>query len=91
MPMSCSYELRRLIIRRLARIEGQIRGISKMLIEDRNSVDILQQIESAQSALKGVWRETVRAHLNECITRRSAENDDYAIIDDIINRLDKIK
>jgi DNA-binding FrmR family transcriptional regulator len=55
-------------LRRLKRIEGQIRGISKMVEEDRYCADILMQVSSVQEALKGVSRELMRNHLKHCVT-----------------------
>ena len=54
---------------RLRRIEGQVRGLHKMVEEDRYCPDILMQIASVQEALKGVARELVRNHLTHCARR----------------------
>ena len=51
---------------RLRRIEGQIRGLQKMVEEDRRCPDILMQVASVQEALKGVSRELVRNHVEQC-------------------------
>ena len=53
---------------RLRRIEGQIRGLQKMVDEDRYCADILTQISSVQEALRGVGRELMRNHLKHCAT-----------------------
>jgi DNA-binding FrmR family transcriptional regulator len=53
---------------RLRRIEGQVRGIHKMIEEDRYCPDILTQILAVQEALRGVTRELVRNHLRHCVT-----------------------
>lgn len=55
-------------LKRLKRIEGQIRGIGKMVEEDRYCADIVMQISSVQQALKGVSRELMRNHLKHCVT-----------------------
>jgi DNA-binding FrmR family transcriptional regulator len=60
---------------RLRRIEGQVRGLHKMVEEDRYCPDILMQIASVQEALKGVSRELVRNHLTHC-TRRALKGSD---------------
>ena len=52
---------------RLKRIEGQIRGISKMVEDDRYCPDILNQVAAVQEALRGVARELVRNHLTHCV------------------------
>jgi DNA-binding FrmR family transcriptional regulator len=54
--------------RRLSRIEGQIRGIQRMVEEDRYCADILTQVTSAQEALRAVARALMRNHLTHCAT-----------------------
>jgi DNA-binding FrmR family transcriptional regulator len=51
---------------RLARIEGQIRGLNRMLDEDRYCVDVLQQVSSVHEALRGVGRLMVQNYLENC-------------------------
>ena len=53
---------------RLRRIEGQVRGLQKMVDEDRYCADILTQISSVQEALRGVGKELMRNHLKHCAT-----------------------
>jgi len=55
-------------IKRLRRIEGQVRGLQKMVDEDRYCADILTQISSVQEALRGVGKELMRNHLKHCAT-----------------------
>ena len=54
--------------KRLRRIEGQVRGLQKMVEDDRYYADILTQISSVQEALRGVGRELMRNHLKHCAT-----------------------
>jgi len=61
-------ELKSKNIKRLRRIEGQVRGLQKMVDEDRYCADILTQISSVQEALRGVGRELMRNHLKHCAT-----------------------
>ena len=51
---------------RLRRIEGQVRGLQKMVEEDRYCADVLTQISSVHEALRSVGRELVRNHLKHC-------------------------
>ena len=53
-------------LKRLRRIEGQIRGLQRMVEEERYCADILTQVSSAQQALRAVGRELVRNHLRHC-------------------------
>ena len=55
-------------IRRLRLIEGQVRGLQKMVDEDRYCADILMQISSVHEALRSVGRELMRNHLKHCAT-----------------------
>jgi DNA-binding FrmR family transcriptional regulator len=55
-------------LRRLSRIEGQIRGIQRMIEGDRYCADILTQVTSAQEALRAVARALMRNHLSHCAT-----------------------
>lgn len=53
-------------IKRLRRIEGQIRGLQKMVEEERYCADIVVQISSVQEALRGVGRALMHNHLRHC-------------------------
>lgn len=53
--------------KRLKRIEGQIRGLQKMVDEDRYCADILVQISSVKEALNGVSQALLRNHLRHCV------------------------
>ncbi len=55
------------IVRRLNRIEGQVKGLSRMLETDRYCIDILHQIQATKAALKKVETELLRAHARECV------------------------
>jgi CsoR family transcriptional regulator, copper-sensing transcriptional repressor len=55
-------------LKRLRRIEGQLRGLQKMVEEDRYCADILTQVSSVHEALRGVGRELMRNHLKHCAT-----------------------
>jgi len=79
---------------RLNRIEGQIRGISKMIQEERYCVDILTQIRSASSALAKVQENIFKGHLESCV-RDSLTGDDSrdreTKIDEILDILSKFR
>ena len=63
---------------RLKRIEGQVRGLQKMVDEDRYCADILTQISSVQEALRSVARELMRNHLKHCATHAFRQGNDEA-------------
>ena len=53
---------------RLSRIEGQVRGIKKMVEEGRYCVEVLGQVSAAQEALRGVGKLIMRNYLENCVT-----------------------
>jgi DNA-binding FrmR family transcriptional regulator len=61
---------------RLARIEGQVRGIARMVEEDRYCIDVLDQVASVTKALQGVAIGLVHEHLAHCVADAVAESDD---------------
>ena len=72
-------------LKRLRRIEGQVRGLQKMVTEDRYCADIMTQISSVQEALRAVGRELMRNHLKHCAT--SAIRSDAATAESMYDEL----
>ena len=72
-------------LKRLRRIEGQVRGLQKMVEEDRYCPDILMQVSSVQEALRSVGRELMRNHLKHCATRALSSGGEQA--DSMVNEL----
>lgn len=60
-------EIKAANLKRLRRIEGQVRGLQKMIDDDRYCPDIMAQIASAHEALRSVGRELMRNHLRHCV------------------------
>jgi len=77
--------------KRLRRIEGQIRGLQKMVEEDRYCADILTQISSVQEALRSVGRELMRNHLKHCAASaiRSGDDEAEAMYDELVDLIYK--
>jgi CsoR family transcriptional regulator, copper-sensing transcriptional repressor len=74
-------------LRRLSRIEGQVRGIERMVEEDRYCADILMQVSSAQQALRAVARALMRNHLAHCAShaiRTGSEEERQAMYDELL-------
>lgn len=74
-------------LKRLRRIEGQIRGLHKMVEEDRYCADIITQISSVQEALRGVGRALMRNHLRHCATqaiRKGTPEEAQGMYDEIL-------
>ncbi len=55
------------VAKRLGRIEGQVRGIARMVAEDRYCIDIVTQIDAVRAALKRVEEEVLRDHVAHCV------------------------
>ena len=60
---------------RLSRIEGQVRGIARMIAEDRYCIDVLHQIEAVKSALKKVEDEILKDHIAHCVEHAIVSGD----------------
>ena len=65
--------------RRLARIEGQVRGIRRMIDEDAACIDVLTQVSAASRALQAVAIGLLDEHVRHCIARAVADGDDDAL------------
>lgn len=79
-------------LRRLRRIEGQVRGLQRMVEEDRYCADILTQVSSAQEALRAVARALMRNHLAHCAThaiRSGSTEERQAMYDELLEMIYK--
>jgi len=63
------------VSRRLGRIEGQVRGLSRMIDEDRYCIDVLTQVKAVQAALKKVEGELLSDHADHCLAAAIASGD----------------
>ena len=66
------------VLRRLSRIEGQVRGLRRMVEDERYCADVLAQIASVQQALAGAGKVLLRNHLEHCVTDALRSNDPRA-------------
>lgn len=78
-------------IARLRRIEGQVRGLQKMVDDDRYCADILMQVSSVQEALRSVSRELLRNHLKHCAASaiRKGDTEAEAMYDELVELMHK--
>ncbi|MGK2935819.1 MAG: metal-sensitive transcriptional regulator [Gemmatimonadaceae bacterium] len=74
-------------LKRLRRIEGQVRGLHRMIEEDRYCADIMTQISSVNEALRGVGRELMRNHLKHCAASaiQAGESEAEAMYDELLD------
>ena len=79
------------LITRLNRIEGQVRGIRKMVEEERYCVEILTQVSAVQSALNGFNKKLLASHIHSCVVEDIREGNDEAVDElcEIIQKLMK--
>ena len=63
------------VSKRLARIEGQVRGLSRMIEDDRYCIDVLTQVKAVQAALKKVEGELLIDHADHCLAAAVASDD----------------
>lgn len=77
---------------RLNRISGQINGLSKMINDDRECIEILNQVVSTQAALRGVWKQVVRGHLQHCVTDALIANkNSEQLIEELVEHIEKLR
>ena len=81
-------ELQSNLLGRLSRVEGQVRGVAKMVEGQRPCLELLQQLASVQAALKGVTKTVLRNYLERCATDaiRSGET---AVYDELMEAIYK--
>ena len=65
-------------LKRLRRIEGQVRGLQKMVTDDKYCIDILTQVSAATKALQSVALGLLQDHLAHCVTQAAAEGGEVA-------------
>ncbi|MBO5330161.1 metal-sensing transcriptional repressor [Anaerotignum sp.] len=77
------------LINRLSRIEGQVRGIRKMVETDAYCVDILTQVSAIQAALNAFNRELLANHIRTCVMN-DIKNGNDEIVDELVQTLQKL-
>jgi DNA-binding FrmR family transcriptional regulator len=74
-PSSMQDEAKAAILKRLSRIEGQVRGVSRMVEDDRYCIDIVTQISAIRAALRRAEEEILRDHVAHCVEHAIASGD----------------
>lgn len=78
-------------LHRMSRIEGQVRGIAKMIEEQRYCIDIVTQIKAIRSALNSVEKKIVAEHMHHCLEsaiHSKNSNESRKMVDEIIGILE---
>jgi CsoR family transcriptional regulator, copper-sensing transcriptional repressor len=63
------------VLRRLGRIEGQVRGVARMVEADRYCIDVITQLSAVRAALRRVEEEILRDHVSHCVEHAIASGD----------------
>jgi len=79
------------LVKRLRRIEGQVRGIEKMVEDERYCIDILTQIAAANTALESVAFKVLDDHVNHCVADALASGDAAAAAEKSRELLDAVQ
>lgn len=72
------------LINRLNRIEGQVRGLKKMIEEDTYCIDVIRQTSSTRSALKGLEDSLLEDHLSTCVVSQIKDGKEKKAVEEII-------
>ena len=64
------------VVRRLRRVEGQVRGVAEMIDSERYCIDVLTQVAAIQAALRAVGRQVVENHLATCVNDAIESHDE---------------
>lgn len=77
------------LVARLNRIEGQVKGIRKMVETPRYCPDILNQIAAVRRALDSVSLEMIECHMNTCVTHAIRKNKGEASVKELVKTIDR--
>jgi DNA-binding FrmR family transcriptional regulator len=84
-----SYQTKENMINRMKRIEGQIRGIARMIDEDVYCDDILHQFLSVESAINGVKKTLLEAHMKSCVVEQ-IQAGELQVVDELLTTIGKM-
>jgi CsoR family transcriptional regulator, copper-sensing transcriptional repressor len=84
-----SEKTKKNLVTRLNRIEGQIRGIKRLIEEDTYCDDVITQIAASQAALNGVAKLLLETHMKECVVDRIQEGD-MEVLDEVLITIQKL-
>lgn len=81
--------LRNDLLKRLSRVEGQIRGVKGMIERDAYCDDVLNQIAAARAALKSISSLLLESHIHGCLVRRIRDGEDV-VVDELLATINKL-
>jgi DNA-binding FrmR family transcriptional regulator len=86
------HESKTSCLKRLSRIEGQVRGLARMVEEDRYCIDVITQIAAVRAALRGVEGEILKDHVAHCVEHaiaRGSKAEQREKVNELINVLSR--
>ncbi len=72
------------LVRRLKLIEGQVRGLQKMIEEEKYCIDVITQTSAVKRALSGVEDELMNAHLSTCVVEQIKDGEEKKAVGEIL-------
>jgi len=88
-PSMHSAEVQKGLVHRLNRVEGQIRGIKKLIEQETYCDDILHQLEAARSALRSIELVLLESHVKHCVVHQ-IQHGDTDVVEEILTTIKKI-
>lgn len=85
--MPTQEDVRATLIARINRLEGQVRGLRKMMEEERPCQDVLLQVSAVAGAAKGLWRRMMEAHLCQCAAGQEADKGHAKMLEVLLKAL----
>jgi CsoR family transcriptional regulator, copper-sensing transcriptional repressor len=83
-PVAVDPEVKAAAVTRLRRVEGQVRGLQRMVDEERYCPEILTQMASVQEALRAVARSLMRNHLKHCVATAHGSSDSERVYNELL-------
>lgn len=84
------YESKAALAKRLGRVEGQVRGIARMVDEDRYCIDILTQISAIEAAMDKIALELLRDHVRHCLAAGDTPEERTAKTDELVGAVARL-
>ncbi len=78
------------VLKRLSRAEGQVRGVARMVEEDKYCIDVMTQINAAQAALDKVALELLRDHAKHCIANTKSVKEQGKKADELVGAVNRM-
>ena len=88
-PSVHSAEVQKSLLHRLNRVEGQVRGIKKLIEKEAYCDDILHQLEASRSALRAIEMVLLESHMKHCVIHQLQDGDE-TVVEEILTTLKKI-